>query len=198
MHKLILASQSPNRRDLLKHSGFNFHVDPVKVSEIIDKNLKPRVVVESLARAKVQAYIQKRKPLKKASFLVLTADTIVVIGDRIFGKPKDLTEAKSYLFQLSGKTHKVITALCVYDVDMGRDIVALDETKVCFRQLLEQEISDYVASGEPIGKAGGYAIQGLGNKFVVRLEGSFSNVVGLPMELFNKMIKENGWQIGSK
>ena len=198
MHQLILASKSPRRRDLLKKAGFCFHVDPVKVSEIIDENLNPRAVAESLAWAKSEAFIQERKPLKKHGFLVLSADTIVALGHQVLGKPRNSTEAKSHLLRLSGKVHSVITALCIYDVDRGRDVVASEETLVFFHQLSEQEISEYVASGEPMDKAGAYAIQGVAGKFVDRIEGSFSNVVGLPMELFKKIIKENGWQIGSK
>lgn len=198
MHQLVLASQSPRRRDLLKKAGFCFHVDSVKVSEIIDKNLNPRAVAESLAQTKAQAYVNERKPLKKRGFLVLSADTIVVLGDQVLGKPKNSAEAEAFLSQLSGKTHSVITAICVHDVDRCLDVVASDETLVCFRKLSSEEISDYVATGEPMDKAGAYAIQGLGAKLVERIEGSFSNVVGFPIDLFKKLIKENGWKIDSE
>ncbi|MCB0384247.1 MAG: Maf family protein, partial [Bdellovibrionales bacterium] len=114
---------------------------------------------------------------------------------RILGKPKNSAEAQSFLHELSLKTHSVITGVCVYDVDSCRYVVASDETLVRFRKLSENEISEYVSSGEPMDKAGGYGIQGMAGRFVDKTEGSYSNVVGLPMELFEKMVNENGWRI---
>lgn len=193
MHKLVLASNSPRRRDLLEEAGFCFHVDSVKLSEIIDKNLNPRAVAESLARAKAEAYVKEAKPLKNNGFLILSADTIVVLDGAIMGKPKNSPEAQLFLRQLSAKTHSVITGVCVYDVDNCRSIVESDETLVTFRPLTEDEILAYVQSGEPMDKAGAYAIQGEGGKFVMKTEGSYSNIVGLPIELFKKLVKDNGW-----
>ncbi len=195
MHQLILVSQSPRRRDLLTAAGYRFRVDAVKLSETIDKNLMPRSVAESLAREKGQAYIAQTKPMKGQGFLILSADTVVVLKGEVLGKPKNSAEAADFLRRLSGNMHSVITGFCVQDVDGKKETLVSDESRVWFRTLARDEIVTYIASGEPFDKAGGYGIQGAAGSFVSKLEGSFSNVVGFPLELFNKMEARNGWKI---
>lgn len=195
MHQLILVSQSPRRHDLLTSAGYRFRVDAVKLSETIDKNLMPRSVAESLAREKGQAYIAQTKPMKGQGFLILSADTVVVLKGEVLGKPKNSAEAADFLSRLSGNMHSVITGICVHDVDGKKETLVSDESRVWFRTLAKDEIVTYIASGEPFDKAGGYGIQGAASAFVSKLEGSFSNVVGFPLELFNKMEVRNGWKI---
>lgn len=195
MHQLILVSQSPRRRDLLTAAGYRFRVDTVKLSETIDKNLMPRSVAESLAREKCQAYIVQANPMKGQGILILSADTVVVFKGEVLGKPKNSAEAADFLSRLSGNMHSVITGFCVHDVDSNKETLVSDESRVWFRRLTRDEILAYIASGEPFDKAGGYGIQGVAGVFVSKLEGSFSNVVGFPLELFKEMEARNGWKI---
>ncbi len=195
MKELLLVSQSPRRSEILKEAGISFRVDTVKVSELIKENVNVRASIEALARLKAEAYLQQCKQLKSQDILLLTADTVVVFGEKIMGKPKDRAQAVEFLDMLSGKTHSVITALCLVDLAANRWVVASDQTFVHFRPLVAAEISAYVASGEPFDKAGGYGIQGAAREFVEKIEGSFLNVVGLPLELLEKLLIENHWQV---
>lgn len=198
MLSLVLASQSPRRRDLLQEGGYEFVVDHVKVSEIIDENLNPERVVLDLARQKAQALLDTPKYMKAKGFLVLGADTLVVHDGRALGKPKNIEEAKFFLSRLSGQTHSVMTGIYLGESNQGLGHGHTEISKVTFRKLTVEEIDTYVRGGEPMDKAGAYAIQGDGGKFVSRLEGSRSNVVGLPMEALEKLLKQNGWNVGRK
>jgi septum formation protein len=195
MKTLILASQSPRRRELLKQDGFEFTVCPVKVSEIFDENLNPQDVPEFLARTKAEAALEQFKHLKSAENLILGCDTIVLLGERILGKPENTSVAVDYLSLLSGKTHGVISGLALVSGDLTKVWTGRAITQVTFRELTATEIERYVASGEPMDKAGAYAIQGEGKKFVSSFTGSWSNVVGLPLELLQKALSDNGWSI---
>ena len=198
MFRLVLASQSPRRRDLLEEAGFEFVVDPVKVSEIIDENLNPEAVVLDLARQKAEAALKLAKYQKNQDFLILAADTLVVLDGRALGKPKNIEEAKSFLGRLSGRTHSVMTGVYLAISHQGPAAGHVEISKVTFRTLTLAEIDDYVATGEPMDKAGAYAIQGIAHKFVSRLEGSRSNVVGLPLEALESLLSRNGWIVGRK
>lgn len=195
MLELALASQSPRRRELLLRAGFDFRVFPVKVSEIFSENLKPREVASHLATIKVQAAIEQNKPLKSPGFLILGADTIVVLGAQILGKPRDASEAADFLRRLSGTTHSVITGFYLSESGVNKSFTGLDETLVTFRKLSEDEIREYVDSGEPMDKAGAYGIQGAAGKFVSSFTGSKSNVIGLPMERLEEALLKNGWNV---
>jgi septum formation protein len=195
MLEIALASQSPRRRELLSQAGISFRVFPVKVSEIIDENLKPAEAASQIATRKVRACIEQNKELKEQGFLVLGADTIVVLGNTILGKPQNFSEAERYLRSLSGKTHRVITGFYLWESASTKVWTGAEMTEVKFRILGAEEIADYIATGEPMDKAGAYAIQGLGAKFVSSYTGSWSNVVGLPMERLEKALKENGWNV---
>lgn len=195
MLEIALASQSPRRRELLSKAAYEFRVFPVKVSEIIDENLKPAEAASQIATNKVLAATQQYKELKQPGFLILGVDTIVVLGKRILGKPRNYSEATHFLRSLSGKTHGVISGICLCESGSTKLWSGAEMTEVMFKTLSEKEIADYVAGGEPMDKAGAYAIQGEGGKFVSSYTGSKSNVVGLPMERLEKVLKENGWNI---
>lgn len=198
MLKLILASLSPRRRDLLESAGFDFKVQPVKVSEIIDENLNPREYASQIATRKALASIDQNNYLKTKGFLVLSADTIVALGDQIFGKPQDEEEAYQILDLLSGKTHSVLTAMTLIETGTLKKVEVVEETLVRFRPLSQEEIRTYIKSKEPMDKAGAYGIQGLGGKLVDSFSGSWSNVVGLPLEKLTEVIDKNGWLLHRK
>ena len=196
--KLILASQSPRRRELLDQAGFEFSTFPVKVSENIDENLNPEEQVRTLALRKARACIDQNNQLKSHGFLVLGADTMVFLGQQSLGKPLDFSQAVDFLSRLSGQTHRVMTGVALVPTDHGPVWVGHCVTEVTFRQLSAQEIHEYVQTGEPMDKAGAYGIQGLGQKFVSSKSGSWSNVVGLPIESLELALKERGWNVDRK
>ena len=173
--QLILASQSPRRKELLKHAGFKFSVRSCPVEEARGKGEAPVEYARRLAREKAHA------AWERLGEVVLGADTIVVVGDIVLEKPADSAHARAMLQMLSGREHAVITGICLRHA--GGAIVDHAETTVRFVEMTDPEIADYVASGEPMDKAGAYAIQGLASKFVEKIEGCYFNVVGLPVSL---------------
>ncbi len=182
MPQLILASASPRRRELLTIAGFTFHVRSRPVEEIRASGEPPIDYVMRLARAKAEAAWEGRDEI------VLGADTTVVLGDRVLEKPVDTADASEMLQALSGKTHRVVTGICLKHA--RGEIVGAESTRVHFLELDAREIADYVASGEPMDKAGAYAIQGLASKFVDRIEGCYFNVMGLPLALVYRNLKK--------
>jgi septum formation protein len=172
---LILASQSPRRREILEGAGLEFEVRAPDIDERVAAGEDPGSYVRRLARAKAEAV-----PLPPGS-VVLGADTVVVIDGEILGKPADAGEAARMLRRLAGRWHEVVTGICLRAA--GGVSVDAETTRVRVAPLTEDEIRLYVASGEPLDKAGGYAIQGLASKFIERIEGCYFNVVGLPMAL---------------
>jgi septum formation protein len=170
---LILASSSPRRRELLSQIGVRFEVQSADLDETPHANEPPHAYVARLA-------VQKALAVALHGFQpVLGADTTVVLDEQILGKPRDANEARTLLNRLSGRTHKVCTAVAL--VQGVRQEVRVVETLVRFTKLRAQEIDAYIATGEPMDKAGAYGIQGLGAVFVQELHGSYSNVVGLPL-----------------
>lgn len=198
MLQIVLASQSPRRRDLLAESGYDFRVQPVKVSEIIEQNLNPVDLASQLATQKARACLSEYNLLNTKGFLILGGDTLVAYGDKNLGKPKSEAEAAQFLDLLSGRIHRVITALCLILTESGREVILWDETLVEFKNLSSQEIEDYVASGEPMDKAGAYGIQGAAKSFVQSVKGSWSNVVGLPLEKLDEVLKREGFHVRRK
>ena len=175
MHALILASASPRRAELLAGIGLEFTVQPADIDETPGPDEGARTYVERLAREKALAVAETRP-----DSLILGSDTSVVLAGRILGKPGDASEAEAMLGQLSGRSHQVMTAVALA---RGRECWSkVSVTDVAFRELSEAEIRAYVATGEPMDKAGGYGIQGRGGIFVSQLSGSYSAVVGLPLE----------------
>lgn len=148
-----------------------------------------------LATVKARAAIEQNKELNSQGFLLLTADTLVFLAGRHLGKPKNSAEATDFLRLLSGKTHSVMSGFCLWETGSTNFYTEAVETLVEFRPLTEAAIAAYVATGEPLDKAGAYGIQGEGGKFVSSYKGSKSNVVGLPMERFEGALKENGWNV---
>ena len=182
---LVLASASPRRKDLLTQMGFEFDIIVSDVEESIGPGLQPHEAVEALALSKAMEVSTKIK-----EGLVIGADTIVVFENEILGKPSNEEEAKRMLTILSGQTHQVLTGIAVIDVDSGQRKVTHEKTKVEFRLINVQEIENYIKTGEPMGKAGSYAIQGQGALFVQKITGCYFNVVGLPIYKLGTVLKE--------
>ena len=179
---LVLASASPRRRELLRNASIPFEVQPAHINEDPLPNEAARDYAERLAREKAQAIAQQRP-----NDPVLGADTVVVIDNQILGKPADPTDAARMLHLLSGRTHQVITGVCL--AINGRHSVASETTAVTMSEISEKEIVTYVATGEPMDKAGAYAIQGLAARWIPRIEGCYFNVVGLPLALVTAMLE---------
>jgi septum formation protein len=171
--KLVLASQSPRRSDLLRLAGFSFQVRSRPVEEIRGQEEAPRDYTLRLARSKAEA------AWEGGTEVVLGADTIVVLGGRVLEKPADAADARRMLEALSGRSHTVITGICLRHREGA--ILDSESTQVHFVELEAAEIDEYVASGEPMDKAGAYGIQGLASKFIDRIEGCYFNVMGLPL-----------------
>jgi len=180
---LILASSSPRRAELLRAAGIDFTVRAADVDETIRPNEPPYDYVERLSREKARAVAQGDE-------LALGADTTVVINGEIIGKPADAEEAGQMLRALSGQWHEVLTGVTMARAD--RVISAVSSTRVKFAELSDAEIKWYVSTGEPMDKAGAYAIQGHASLFVERIEGSYSNVVGLPVQLTYQLARQMG------
>lgn len=172
---LVLASSSPRRRQLLEEAGLSFHVVVPDVDEAVLPNETPEAFAVRLATDKARAVADKME----VTVPVLAADTIVVLDHQILGKPNDASEAVAMLRSLSGKTHQVITAFCVLTAD--EIVQRVVRTGVAFRQLSDAEIIHYVQTGEPMDKAGAYGIQGGAAGMVESINGSYTNVVGLPV-----------------
>ena len=181
----VLASSSPRRRQLLQEAGYRFQVIEPLIAEPDEafSGLSPAQQAESLAYFKARA-VWDLYPGKS----VLGADTIVALGPKVLGKPDDADDARTMLQNLSGTRHCVITGVALLTPDCQR-IIASDVTFVTMRAITPHEIEQYIASGEWMGKAGAYAIQETADRFVAKVEGSFSNIVGLPMELLARMLE---------
>lgn len=184
MQTLILASASPRRRELLLQAGFVFEVHPAHVSEDPLMNEDPIAYVVRLAREKAQAVFHE---LSDPGAIVLGADTTVKLDGQIFGKPEDAADAARMLRQLSGHTHQVITGVALATAQ-GIEVAA-EVTGVRFLTISDEEIAAYVATGEPMDKAGAYAIQGRAARWIPRIEGCYFNVVGLPLALVSTMLE---------
>jgi septum formation protein len=180
---LVLASASPRRQELLCATGIPFEVQPAHIPEEPLPGERARDCAERLALEKAQAVARQRP-----QDAVLGADTVVVIDNQILGKPTDAADAARMLRLLSGREHQVITGVCL--VVKGQTSVASETTSVTMSEISEKEIADYVATGEPMDKAGAYAIQGIASRWIVRIEGDYSNVVGLPVALVWRMLRE--------
>jgi septum formation protein len=186
---LILASASPRRQELLRNAGINFNVHPADIPEVPLADESGNSCAERLAREKAQA-VFRHYPKD----VILGADTVVVIEGTILGKPTDPADAARMLRLLSGKTHEVTTGVClIAPADQNRRIdTRFETTLVSMNVLTDDEIRDYIASGEPMDKAGAYAIQGRASRWIPRIEGDYFNVVGLPVALVWKMLQVAG------
>lgn len=183
---LILASQSPRRKLLLRQIGLKFSVQPSAVREDVLDHEAPEENAKRIALSKA---LEVSKQLKRG--IVIGADTIVVLGNQILSKPRTKAEAKKMLRRLSGRAHIVYTAFALIDVETRKQAVRIEKTRVWFRKLSAREIDEYVASGSPMDKAGAYGIQDdYGAVFVKRVEGCFYNVVGFPLTRFYLTLQE--------
>jgi len=194
--RLVLASASPRRQELLRNAGIAFEVCAADIPEDPLPGERPRAHAERLAREKARAVsIQRRHDL------ILGADTIVVIEGEILGKPRDEQDAARMLHLLSGRTHQVITGVCLLHPDLrtenrepkaGFEETRSELTNVTMSELTEEDVCAYIATHEPMDKAGAYAIQGVASRWVSRIEGDYFNVVGLPIALVYRMLKGHG------
>ncbi len=200
---LVLASASPRRQDLLRSAGISFAVQPADIDETPLAGESARACAERLACQKALKVSSER-----SLDLVLGADTVVVVNDTILGKPSDANDAARMLRMLSGRAHQVITGVCLVTIASGqlsytnegaREVLGTENwdvrvgseiTLVTFAELSDAEIQEYVATGEPMDKAGAYAIQGIASRWIPRIEGDYSNVVGLPVALVYRMLRD--------
>jgi septum formation protein len=196
---LVLASASPRRQELLRHAGIPFVVQPADIDETLRPGESPRGYAERLAQEKALT-VWRTRPHDQ----VLGADTIVVVDDTILGKPRDSKDAARMLRLLSGRVHEVITGVCIVkaadasterrDPELKTENCQLrtvsESTRVTMSEISEEEIHAYIATGEPMDKAGAYAIQGMASRWIPRIEGDYSNVVGLPVALVYRMLRE--------
>ena len=187
---LVLASASPRRRELLKNAGIPFIVRPSQIPELPREGEIPQACAERLAREKALDVFRQRR-----QDFVLGADTIVIVDGQILGKPRDGADADRMLRLLAGRTHQVTTGVCLIGPnDKGGSSVGdtrSETTRVTMSELSADDIKSYVATGEPLDKAGAYAIQGRASRWISRLEGDYFNVVGLPVSLVYRMLREN-------
>ena len=185
--ELVLASASPRRKELLNGCGIKFDISSADIDESVKVGEDPQQLVLRLAEGKVKA-IAARFP----NHYILGADTDVALGRKIFGKPKNIEEARNMLQELSGKTHQVLGGIALLDPNLKKIYAGLSVTSVTFRVLRHSEIEAYVNTNEPYDKAGGYAAQGLGASFIKVIEGSYTNVVGLDLSMALGFFREAG------
>ncbi len=188
--KIILASKSPRRQELLRQVGIPFETIPSKTEEIMPK-AEPQQIVEELSRQKAREVFAGQNAEKE--LLVIGADTIVVSGGRIMGKPSDEKEAFLMLRELQAHTHSVFTGVTLaFRTDKEKEMVFHEETKVTFFPMTDAEIKNYISTGEPMDKAGAYGIQGKAAAFIEKIEGDYNNVVGLPVGRICQLLKTIG------
>lgn len=184
---IILASNSPRRRELLRQIGLTFICDPSDVDERVRAGESPEGYAVRVALDKARAAAGRA-----GRGIIIAADTIVVLGERILGKPENSRDAERMLSLLSGRMHVVITGLAIMDAAEGKTATGTSLTRVWFRDLSQLEISSYVKTGEPLDKAGAYGIQGKGALLVKRIEGCYFNVVGLPLSILGELLRDFG------
>lgn len=187
MKKVILASSSPRRKELFEKTGIPFVVEASDYEEDMNLRIEPLELAKELSRGKAESVAKKHK---NDDVLVVGADTFIVFKDKILGKPHTPERAKEMIKEMSGKTHYVITGFTVIDAKSGKKISKAVKSKVVFRKLNDQEIDNYVKTGEPLDRAGAYAIQELGLILVEKVEGDYSNIVGLPLPALIKELRK--------
>lgn len=188
--EIILASSSPRRWELLKQIGLEFRTLVYPVDETPPKGVSPSELVELLAERKASAVAGILD-----EGLIIGADTVVVCQGEVLGKPSDEEDAARMLRRLQGTAHEVYTGVALVDAARGKSLIGHEKTRVYFRPLDEDEIRRYTATGEPMDKAGAYAVQGLASIFISGLEGCYFNVVGLPLARLSNMLKEFGYNV---
>jgi septum formation protein len=191
--KLILASSSPRRAEVLRNAGFVFQVRPADVDETRLPQEGAEDYVRRVAQAKAHAVAEQAHAAGERA-IVIAADTIVLAEGQILGKPKDTEDARRMLRLFSGTIHEVLTALCVINIPANKEALHVEKTRVEFLKMSEKEIESYIQTGEPFDKAGAYGIQGIAGRFVTRIEGCYFNVLGLPLSRLWTTQLELGWK----
>ncbi len=190
--KLILASGSPRRAEILRNAGFCFEVQPTYVDESLPTNERAEDYVLRLAQTKAHVIATGAAKNSERAFVV-GADTTVICDGRIFAKPENAAEAREMLRALSGKTHEVCTGIAIVRTPDGLQAAGVETTRVTFVSLSHDQIDAYSATEEPFDKAGGYGIQGIGGRFISSIEGCYFNVMGLPLSRTWQMLRALGW-----
>ena len=190
MRKIILASASPRRKELLEKIGLKFEVEPSNYAEDMHSKLSPDKLARAISLEKARAVARKHK-----NAIVIAADTFIVFRGKIMGKPNTEAEARKMLMALRGKSHSVITGFTILDTEENKVLTKSVETVIHIKKLTPEEIDGYVKSKEPLDKAGAYAIQGLGSVIVERIEGDYFNVMGLPLSALAESLTEFGIHI---
>lgn len=197
--KLILASTSPRRKDLLTSLGLEFQVQPSTIEEVMDPELAPEELVLNLAKQKTEDVFSSIIATAQGErLLVLGADTIVVLDGKFLGKPVDRADAIAMLKRLSGRPHEVYTGVWLQVLEKDGVVKtshSCERSKVFFRPLKEREMEAYVDTGEPMDKAGAYALQGIGAALIEKIEGSHTNIVGLPIPNVVSLLRDSGYPI---
>jgi septum formation protein len=191
--KLILASASPRRADILRNAGLQFDILPADVDETRSPAESAQEYVRRLANEKVRS-VAKRVANEGNQTVIVAADTVVALDSHVMGKPSSIEDARWMLRTLSAQTHQVFTGLALIGMSDRRETSHVEMTKVTFAALSEAEIETYLASGEPFDKAGAYGIQGIGGRYVTRIEGCYFNVMGLPLSRLWSALCSFGWQ----
>jgi septum formation protein len=193
--KIVLASSSPRRAEILRDAGIAFETYPTEIDETAFPREPAQAMVARLAEAKARAAAAQMDAGMRECIIV-GADTTVELDGEILGKPRDSAHAREMLARVSGRTHHVLTGIFLLRLPGNATRATVEKSAVTFAPLGEKEIDDYVASGEPLGKAGAYAIQGLAGRYIPRIEGCYFNVVGLPLARLYALLRELGWQNG--
>ena len=191
--QLILASTSPRRAEILRNAGLTFEICPAQVDESALPGQTAQAMVVRLAEAKARAAAAQQESSMVEAILI-GADTTVELNGEILGKPRDSAHAREMLAKLSGRAHKVLTGIFLLRLPDHASRSAVVSSTVTFALLRQHEIEDYVATGEPLGKAGAYAIQGIAGRFIPRIDGCYFNVVGLPLARLYGVLQELGWR----
>lgn len=187
MNKIILASSSPRRKELLELIGISFTIHPSQVIEEVDEDLLPEQVVEQLALIKAKDVSSNYE-----EGIIIGADTIVVLDDEILGKPQNMDDAFQMLKRLQGRNHKVYSGVAIINVKSDQSLTSHQMTHVYMNSLTDEEIRLYIDTKEPLDKAGSYGIQGIGSLFIEKIEGDYFNVVGLPLSLLVQLLRSFG------
>lgn len=192
MRKIVLASQSPNRKKIMEQVGLQFEVCPSNYEEDMTVKLHPMELVKIMSEGKAEDVVKK---YQGQDAVVIAADSIIAFENEVFGKPKSTERAKEMLRRISGRVHSALTGFTIIDAQTGKKVSKSVETKVYFKELLPEEIDAYVATGDPLEKAGAYEIQALGSLFVSKIEGDYANIAGLPIFHVAEELKKFGVKI---
>jgi len=191
--KIVLASSSPRRAEILHNAGIAFDIHTTQIDETALPGEPAREMVARLAEAKARAAAVQLGAAPREC-IVVGADTTVELDGEILGKPRDSADAREMLAKLSGRTHHVLTGIFLLRLPSGAERKAVENSTVTFAPISQREIDAYVATGEPLGKAGAYAIQGFAGRYIPGIEGCYFNVVGLPLARLYALLRELGWR----